>query len=126
MTNGYRPRLISVEYNSNFPIDVSATVQPGAKWESDTVYGASLLALNRVATEFEYYLICVEKGLDLFFIRGDLISKTDIIPLSDFSGVTGIRTWVNKLSSERIKLFVEYPSMNSFSTDDIEKLKNFI
>jgi hypothetical protein len=125
LSNGYRPRLISVEYNYNFPIDVSATVIPGTIWQpKDAVYGASLLALNFVATEFEYHLICVENCLDLFFVRGDLISKTEVPPLSDFSVFTGLRAHC-KPSSERIKLFAEYPSMNLL-VNDSKKLKNLM
>ena len=76
LKGGYKPRLISVEYNSNFPIDMSVTVKPDNIWGGDAIYGASLLALNRVAEEFNYRLIGVTRQLDLFFIEntGDTLN----------------------------------------------------
>lgn len=104
----FRPRLISVEYNSNFPINVSATVNLGTKWNNDAAYGASLLALNCVAEEFGYHLICVERVLDLFFIRNDLVAgKSNLL---DFSKFTGIRSH-NPPNKERMKSLIEYPSL---------------
>jgi hypothetical protein len=106
--SGYRPRLISVEYNSNFPITISATVRAGTTWQNDAVYGASLLALNKLAEEFEYHLICVEKPLDTFFVRNDLVH--DRINLLEFAKFTGIVSH-QPPTQARSKLFVQYPSL---------------
>jgi hypothetical protein len=111
LDNKYRPRLISVEYNINFPITISVTVEKNTKWmATDAVYGASLLALNNVAIEHNYFLVCVEPYLDLFFIRGDLIEKEQIPILEEFTKYTNKRH--HKIpTAERINKFVEYPSM---------------
>jgi ankyrin repeat protein len=104
----FRPRLISVEYNCNFPIDVNATVPLDNTWSNDAVYGASLLALNCLAEEFDYRLICVERGCDLFFIRNDLApGKTN---LSEFSKFTGFPAHPTP-TKERAKQLIEYPTL---------------
>jgi hypothetical protein len=117
---GYRPRLVSVEYNANFPLTVSATVKQGTRWtNTDAVYGASLSALNMVAKEFDYHLICVEECLDAFFIRGDLSS---ISPgMSCFAKFTGIK--IHRTPNKRkMSSFVEYPSLTPFTETDAESL----
>ena len=70
----YKPTLMSVEYNSNFPPNLAITFpnNPQETWQNDKVFGASLKALTMVAEEFEYELVYVEKPLDAFFIRKDL------------------------------------------------------
>lgn len=108
---GYRPRLISVEYNCLFPITLSVTVKPDTKWGNDDVFGASLLALHKVAEEFEYHLICVEPNLDAFFIRDDLSSDKTII--SNFSKFTGMRFFTPG-TPERLKLLIQYPSLETY------------
>lgn len=106
----YRPRLISVEYNINFPITVSATVKRGTVWNNDAVYGASLLALHKVSEEFGYRLICVENHLDAFFVREDIVP--DKVNISDFAKFTGIKTDCFSFPTlERTKLLVQYPSL---------------
>lgn len=107
---GFRPRLISVEYNARFPITVAATMKPGSpKWENDAAYGASLLALNMVAEEFGYRLIAVEEGLDAFFIRSNLLPLYDT-DLAQFQEHTNIHVHPAP-TDERMRLFVRYPSL---------------
>lgn len=106
LAGGYRPRLVSVEYNSNIPLDQSLTVRIGTRWENiDTVYGASLCALNLVAKEFGYNLVAVEPTMDAFFVRGDIV--IGIMPLTSFaSAITPIHL---PATPERLALFEVYP-----------------
>jgi hypothetical protein len=100
----YRPRLVSVEYNARFPIDVSATMRNAPRWENDAAYGASMLALCIGAQEFGYGLVAVEGGLDLFLVRG---AESN---LSQFVQFTNIH--VHPVPTlERQKLFVTYPEL---------------
>ena len=125
LTNGYRPRLITTEYNVNFPLEYSYTVKSGTRWlYNDMVYGASLLALNKVAEEFNYSLISVVKGLDLFFLRNDILIMP-VPSITQFQNFTGIACQ-NKASTERLKCLVEYPSMNPISEDIIKKLPQIL
>lgn len=111
--SGYKPRLVSVEYNCNFPITVSATLMPGSTWNNfDSVYGASLLALNRAADELGYKLICVEERLDAFFLLKELVNKE--INLEYFAQFTNLKGH-NPPTPERFKLFVQYPSLEPLS-----------
>ncbi len=118
----YSPRLISVEYNSNFPIDMSVTVKQNATWNSGAVYGASMLALNTVAEEFNYCLIAASKKLDLFFIKKDIIQEN--ILLKDFQGFASIPNHYerNGPPEERINLLIEYPSMKPFSENNKRRM----
>ncbi len=74
----YSPRLVSVEYNSNFGPYQSFTLpyDPNTKWDNFSMYyGASLAALNKLAIEKGYTLVHVVPCLDAFFVRNDLIEK---------------------------------------------------
>lgn len=109
---GYRPRVISVEYNMHFPIDVSATVEPDYSRDvMDAVYGASMLALDTVAKEYDYKLVCVEDNLDMFFIEKNIIPDVEV-SLSEFSNYTD-KLLFKTPTKERMKLFIEYPSLNT-------------
>lgn len=109
---GYRPRLISVEYNCRFLITASATVKPNATWGDDDVFGASLLALQKVAEEFGYHLIYVESECDAFFIRDDIVpGNTNIL---NFAKFTMAKSLLPPKSPERAKLLIQYPSLEPF------------
>ena len=111
LDDGLRPRIVSSEYNCNFPLEVSATVLPSARWKGgDAVYGASLLALWRVAIAHGYVLVCVAPRMDLFFVRADLLGGEEPLPLEAFRQFTGIRFHHVPLR-RRDRLFVEYPSL---------------
>lgn len=125
LKSGYRPSLFSVEYNANFHIDMSVTVLPGTVWKGgDAVYGASLLALNKVAEEFDYCLVAAIEKYDLFFIKKDLISPLSV-PLSDFKRFVGLPTHISfgKPTKERLKNLVSYPSMDSIPQDYLNRLE---
>lgn len=120
LTGGYKPRLISIEYNANFHLGMSYTVKPDTIWKQDAVYGASLSALNNVAEASGYILIAIVKQLDLFFIRKDLIDPPNF-PLSHFEKYAGIPTHC-KPTPERLKAFVEYPTMLPISENVVQQL----
>lgn len=71
----YRAAVYSVEYNCHFPLELAVTCadDPGARWQGDRGYGASLRALVAVASEQGYSLVMVEPTLDAFFVRNDLL-----------------------------------------------------
>ena len=117
LEGGFRPRLFSVEYNANFPLDAVVTVEPGTTWENvDAVYGASILAFVKVAYHFGYCLVAAIKHFDLFFVRRDLLGDLQLPALSNFEEFTGLPTHAKptKESSARV---VEYPSMKPISNN---------
>ena len=119
LQGGYTPRVISVEYNSNFPINMAVTTKEGISWGNDMVYGASLSALVMVAAEFGYSLIAVVSQLDLFFVRNDLFSL-EIPTIEYFSALTGLPLHP-PATRERLKCLVEYPSGNPVTDEIINK-----
>ena len=67
---GYRPRVLSVEFNSNFMLDQQISCEhTWHEWTGRTVYGASLGAINAVAEKFNYRVVHVMNILDVFFVR---------------------------------------------------------
>lgn len=82
----YAPRLLSVEYNVNFPIHRAITMMNtgDVRFDGTRAYGASLKALTMVAEANGYALVAVERKLDAFFVRKDLLADTDVPDLADF------------------------------------------
>ena len=75
----YRPRVISVEYNCNYPLESTiANIGGEYTWYSDKIYGAALLSLKMVGDEFGYSLVDVVPYLDVIFIRNDLLNGSKI------------------------------------------------
>jgi hypothetical protein len=74
---GYRPRVVVVEYNSIFFPDVEwvAPYRAGWRWDRSRDFGASLKALERLGERKGYKLTgCNLAGVNAFFVREDLIS----------------------------------------------------
>ena len=83
LTAGWRPLVISVEYNPNFPATTSPIVYPDPKrhgfagdytytgWNHTCFLGSSARALEEMMVAHDYALTNVSLGFDLFFVRGD-------------------------------------------------------
>ena len=80
-SEAYKPKVISVEYNSNFPWgyslafpDATDTGLPRRlrEWDKDCYLGSSARAIHQVASEFGYVIVDAEAGLDLFLVRSEL------------------------------------------------------
>jgi hypothetical protein len=77
-----RPRVVIIEYNASFGKERAVVVpyEPSAvhRWlhPSGYYHGASLAALNRLATEKGYALVgCESAGVNAFFVRRDLLTE---------------------------------------------------
>ena len=78
----YRPRVVVIEYNSNYGIDDFSTNpdDPAIFWEADSMFGASLSSLNLLATQIGYTLIYTDKAeVNAFFLRSDLPGKSELL-----------------------------------------------
>ena len=107
LADGYRPRLISIEYNSNFPLGVSRTMRSDSvKWDGTKNYGASLTALNNVAKQYDYQLVSVLRGADLFFLRGGFAYAEELPSLETFAFATGVKRHSGRIDETK---FVEFP-----------------
>jgi hypothetical protein len=85
---GYRPRVITTEYNSNWPLNVTFTQtdptllppeepRPAGFTYADCVWGTSASALKLVGEKYGYSMIGRVAVLDIMWIRNDLLSDTD-------------------------------------------------
>lgn len=87
-SSGFQPRVVSVEYNSNFefegplaapitfPDPATMPILHGrASWNLTCFFGASPRALVDVAADSGFVLVANEPLLDLFFVRRDVWQK---------------------------------------------------
>lgn len=79
----HRPRVVCIEYNAYLPISDRVTVPytPDHQWSGDFFYGASAGALVSIGEEKGYSLVGFEPGLDLFFVRNDLLLKSALVAI---------------------------------------------
>jgi hypothetical protein len=71
----FRPRVVVIEYNASIPPqdDWEISYDPHAVWDGTVVFGASLLALQRIGEDMGYALVgCELAGVNAFFVRKDL------------------------------------------------------
>ncbi|CAM9189693.1 unnamed protein product, partial [Ectocarpus fasciculatus] len=74
----YRPRVITVEYNSNYPLEATLCAGPGYLWKGDRIGGTALLPLKMVGDEFGYSLVDIVPYLDAVFVRTDLLNGSAV------------------------------------------------
>ena len=81
LRGGFKPSLVTIEYNSNFPADAPlAFPDPDADpkdaypvgWDGGCYMGSSFAAIEAVAREEGYVIVDVEPGYDLFLARADM------------------------------------------------------
>lgn len=94
LTSKYRPRVVTVEYNSNYALGDFTTqkCEPGKPyvWKGDNIYGSSLSAINLAAEHRGYRAVYVTPKLDIFLVRSDLLCEGLALALSDFGHTTGL------------------------------------
>jgi hypothetical protein len=92
ITKKFRPRVMTVEYNSNYGIDSYQAMgcQFDYTWGGDNIYGASLSAIYLAAQRHEYTMVYATPQLDTFLVRNDLICPGSAPPLSAFKYATNL------------------------------------
>lgn len=74
----YTPRVVSVEYNAQYPLK-STIAWPqncSLQWDrKSNLFGSSLGALKLVGDKYGYTLVDVVKKCDAFFVRTDLLGE---------------------------------------------------
>ncbi len=79
---GYRPRVVVMEYNASIPVTESLTrpYDPRAVWDGTNFYGASLRALYNLGKQKGYTLIgCDSVAVNAFFVRDDLVKDHFVV-----------------------------------------------
>lgn len=73
----FKPRVVIIEFNPNFPIGDSRTIayNPAHEYDKTIYYGASLTALQRLGRNKGYSLVHVESYLNLYFVADDLLPE---------------------------------------------------
>jgi hypothetical protein len=110
----YRPRIILAEYNASVPPTESRAIayDPEFRWGHTDYYGASLLALARLAERRGYKLVyCDTAGVNAFFVRADLAGKWDAPVAELYRPANYRRNWLrdNLLPQFLTRLFRRPP-----------------
>jgi len=99
LKGGYRPRVISVEHNSNFMAHMPvACRREWAPWKNGSrIYGTSAAAINFVGEQYGYKVVDIMKDLDVFLIRNDVLeaSCSNVGDLPTFQWLADGKTGVN-------------------------------
>ena len=77
----YMCDIIICEYNaSHLPHeDKVAVYGPQRRWDGTNYFGVSLLALNKLATLYNYSLVCCDqRGVNAFFVRDELLDQRGV------------------------------------------------
>jgi hypothetical protein len=84
----YKPSVLTIEYNSQFPVDVCITFpnNPDEFWEYDTVYGCSIGCINLVAQKYGYQIVYVG-ATDVYLVSSELINGLKPLTLTYFSKI---------------------------------------
>ena len=117
----FNPMVISVEYNSHFPLDFAITFPNNKidRWDGIRGYGASLKALYMMGKKYGYHLIGIVMQNDLFFIRGDLIDESHVPPLEYWRKYTNTIHHLPSKMTDTIKKFFDYEEY--LKTRDLKK-----
>lgn len=93
VSSEFRPRVLTVEYNSNFHYNDFTTRKCGpnvdSSWHNDNLYGASLEAVNLAARKKGYTPVYIAPDLDVFLVRDDLLCPNSGMALSELAGPDG-------------------------------------
>lgn len=113
LLDNYRAMVFSVEYNSHFPLDKAITFPNDLeeRYERDRGYGASLKALNIIASKHGYSLLWVVPYLDAFFIRKDFIedgTNNVELPLKKWRHCTKLVHHKPLKNRKKAKIFIDY------------------
>jgi hypothetical protein len=105
----WRPRVVSVEYNCQFPIGDFSTIpdDPTFRWVDGYSYGASMSALNHVAEANDYVLVACVYPCDCFFIRKDILNGMSVPDISFFENKTN-RPYHPECSPAGKAAFIDY------------------
>jgi hypothetical protein len=77
----YRPRVVVIEFNQHFNFDDDSVMvyNPSYIWNSSEAFGAGILAFFNLGRKIGYSLVHQESsGANLFFIRDDVLSASDV------------------------------------------------
>jgi hypothetical protein len=112
----YKPKVVTVEFNANHHCHESKTNKCKVdgqwySWKHDDLYGASLMALNRVADENGYTLALATRT-DAFFVKKSLVCPGSFVPYDQFCARTGVPVPLDVVAAspwERQKWLQDYP-----------------
>ena len=92
LRDGYRPRVISVEYNVNFHPGMLITCEEKwHRWTGHSVFGASAGTINLIGSMYGYTMVHImaDPPLDVFLVRSDILSsKCSLHSLPSFSDLS--------------------------------------
>lgn len=85
--DNYQSRVVVIEYNAtHLPDEDRIVIYDPRRWDGSNYFGASLLALYNLGISKGYSLVYADaKGVNLFFIRNDVIEACKVKGIEFFS-----------------------------------------
>ena len=117
IATAYRPRVMTIEYNSNFPAGATVAWPPtcSERWKGDKVYGSSVGAIFMAAEDVGYTVVHGIEVADLFLIRNDVLFGRSMDNGVKVYSQSTIERWITNaplhpdpVDGSRYELFVEY------------------
>jgi hypothetical protein len=102
VSGGYRPRIVSIPYNSNYPIS-STIVNAGGSYRTvrgDRIFGAALGAVGAAAEELGYAVVDVIRHHTVLLLRKEDLHGSRYPALSHWAAMTQVAS----LDSETTRL----------------------
>ena len=99
-----RPRVVVIEYNASIPPqdDWEIPYDPAKQWDGTVMYGAGLLAMERIGRELGYNLVgCDLSGSNAFFVRDDIAPDHFCSPFTARNHYEPIRLFLSRTWGHR-------------------------
>lgn len=94
LASEYKPLVLTIEYNSNYPWNAPLAFPPSSvhAWDGACFMGSSAAAILSAAESLGYLGVDLEPGLDLFLVRADVWGKRHV---PDFSKLPYLHRLIN-------------------------------
>jgi len=120
LTKKYRPRVMTMEYNRNFPAGSTFVWPPDCsiRWEEDRVMGSSLGTIFEAAKDAGYTVVHVIPETDAFLVRNDLAECLEVLPRwAHESRVLGEPMHKISVNSKRAEILLDYEKFKATGGD---------
>ena len=115
----YKPRVMTIEYNSNFPPGTTVAWPPtcSERWHEDKIFGSSIGAIYLAAEDVGYTVVHGIDVADLFLVRNDVLFGPDLKKAIQVHPQSTIEAWISNKplhpdpkDKSRYSIYVDYAS----------------
>jgi len=121
----YSPRVVSVEYNAQYPLEFTIAWPPNCsiQWDrKSNLFGSSLGALILMGEKYGYTLVDVIKKQDAIFVRRDIIGKEKTPELLKWKSMTNKREKLPCISECNVPFISYQEFLSSGNLESAQKM----